>query len=82
MKANNNYLQYLQVINCQISLVSPFILLPGPDGGLYGVLFDNDRKDVPLDDSVNVISSFWKSLSQRHPVGLAPSSLLNFLFVG
>ena len=37
---------------------SSFLLLPIQNGGLDGVLFDDGRKDMPLDDSANVILSF------------------------
>ena len=30
------------------------MLLPGPDGGLDGLLFDDGRMDMPPDNSVNV----------------------------
>ena len=56
MDTKNNHLQYLQVIHHHIFLqVVLFLLLPGPDSGLDGVLFDDGRKDMPLDDYVNVI---------------------------
>ena len=35
-----------------------FLLLPTLPGGIYGVLFDDGRKDMPMDVYVNVIFVF------------------------
>ena len=54
MDTKDNHLQYLQVIHHQIFLqVVLFLLLPRTDSGLDGVLFDDERKDTPLDDYIN-----------------------------
>ena len=54
MDINNNNLQYMQVIYNKV-FYSPFILLPGPDGGIDGVLFDDGQNSATLDDYINAI---------------------------
>ena len=56
-----------------------FPLLPTQYGGLGGVLFDDGRKDIALDVTVNLI--FLSSFYQIFPVGVASSKLLDLMFV-
>ena len=44
-----------------------FLLLPGPDGGLDGVLFDVRHMEEPLDDYVNVTLLIFKGLLLQIP---------------
>ena len=67
MDTKKNRLHYLQVIHHHIFLQVLIFLLPGPDGGLDGVLFDVRHMEEPLDDYVNVTLLIFEGLLLQIP---------------
>ena len=59
-----------------------FILLPGPDGGIYYVSFYDRHTDKPIEYSFNVTFLSFEGLLLQIPRMSGIKTLYNLFFVG